>query len=1115
MSQNDNNKPAASSKPTVTLPVTLPGLPTGELPRLPQLPTIRQPVAPATQPAQPPAPVPYRSALFEAMQQRQPVAPATQPAQLKTIALPIVTPDEAALSGLEGEEVVAEKKSSAVAPATSTKPAAARRPVRARAVPRKERKITDHKVLVKIGDQEISFPAIFIAYRAGDPLTFGKYDPLVLADSKGQRKTANELVTNFLRGLAVACEDGLAMASFISSLETANLEVCIQALLDLNFKLPYQFPVLAPNAPKSKENRKALNPASNVVELLKERISICTDEKRLLALAEAYSWYIEASRRAVTLMHVSEKGLQPPIIKFIAHLCKNRPDLAFMVSPTTLHDNTIVDPKVARFFTCDPFGFDGKLDWSRQFIGSYQPVVTETTVEKFCGEKALQIQSREGADKHILKATKGIRGQDGFFPWFHPERPNTGVILGGGIVCAATMTEKQWQRTLDEGSDIDLFVYADTDDDRKAMVELLLRHFEALGGKLEHFKSVFQIKGLGRDIQVICPFARSPLGVLINYDFTNIQIGYQEIIRLPRAGDEATTITSKWYATPGHCFFTPRGQSLITRYNIRLPRLIKILHRGFLPVSDLRGHLLYPHKTYFSPLWQLELVGKHVLDETWVDVRARAGYADKMGVELPEDVEEKVALQEMAIKDQGLFEKELVYWRKRALEESANERMMVKILDVRHPSVTSVLPSLETVGVTIPVTVETPNYIFSDSIPSTKVDIDWVETTAAEAMTTFHPQGATLSNGFDIYTASVNSTLPLPEDGETENIYMESFLLRNVRIVRKDTVNLAAPQEKQLSKATVSLSDPQVSYPFPYNRGNVEMVREIEGVFLFGNPKTEEEVEDIIKAKFAQNEEKIAKRNVIRAAKARSWIARQKQCSEEEVDAEDIEQWLKGRPLYNAYDPERVGSQMRKTIAHGSSIDFKDLHSQMAEIPNISTVDVWELPLMIKAFGEGKNYLSARKRTIKKKYGMVRVRAPVTIEDSLVFDVDDLMTPLSSLDAFPNRRYNVVIRILNLAHWILKEHLHEDREVSRYTDKIFYDVMEAKLRDPEYNPEIKGREDKMKVTDFLRMLRHVANSKKVEEECLKAVCSKPHAHKGLPGQMPIIHCTRFYVNKHT
>lgn len=1039
-------------------------------------------------------------------------------------------------------------------------------------------------------------------------------------------------VHKFLSALVAipAAQRFVQTKALIDGLCPANFEAIVDLLLTIKFEFP--------NKLKPKD---AANNHTELVwpEYLLEKLPICLDAKLLAAHCKAYTWYVAASRRVVTIAHMSSTGLSKDFLRFVNRLTKEDPALAFALSPTTLHDNTLVAPKTARYFTCSPFGVDsadsesGTEQFTSQGIEtSYKPVfLNEKSSHVKLGSSnraSLDRKKRQAlAEARLVYELKGIKDEHGSFPWFHPSRPDTGVILAGGLPCAVTLDEAKWQ-LISKTTDIDLFIYGDSEDDRKDMTRIVLEHLESLGGKINHFVSVFKVDNLGREIQVVCPYARSPLGVLINFDSTFIQIGYQN---------------GNFIATPGHCFFTPRSETLITRYNVRFHRMLKAIERGFMPVSDARGHLMYPTKTVFSSRWPFALSGSEQLDAEWVDRQARLAYAVSKKVKGVDDE----TLKKMLIEDKELFDVVLAECDERAQKSRKNESVTMTVYDAE-----KVLTEVKREDMVVT----------SLCLKTAKPHIEWIPTTTAEAMETFHPQGATLSNGFDIYTAGVNSTLPIPEDGDTEGIYIGHVLLRNVKVVpsavnakgEKQPCNLAAPKDKPLMVEHQPFADTDSKYPQRY--ADKEPVREIEGIFLFGDIKDPKMLEKDFKthlerreanakklkaftekkqqARYERHQKESAKRRELedqrRAAKGLPSLAEQAELDRKALEARRKLQQAKreaaiatknakeaskkpvktgpvvANPLLQAVkqksetkgkeeldDVQAVGpnakissvpgpllcatvapastssvvqkiltvapeivkvaqpvnpappatktipikkeikksaaqllkeakkakdiedaekkkdAKQKKDFSLRSTIDFGDLHRFMAEPAKLVTIGVHELPMLYKAFAKGgKEYTTTdKKQVIKRSDGMVKVRAPVSFSECMVFDVDDLFVATKSVDSHPERRYNAVVHLANLERWIIKAHEHKDVITSSSSRDLIMAALQEELAKED------NKYTSAPVAEFMRAIKHVANTKAFEEKANQVACYKPHAHPGLPGEMPTLFISRLYVSR--
>jgi len=683
--------------------------------------------------------------------------------------------------------------------------------------------------------------------------------------------------------------------------------------------------------------------------------------KKLLSMCKEHDWYLDACRRAVTRAHVSPEGISQRVIEFIGSLKEKDPSLAFAMSPTTLHDNTLVGPEYASYFTCDP-----SKAQTHFFSTTYNSCINEEGLENVLirdNKRATGLVAKT----RLMNFIKCLEFGD--MKWKHPEHENTGWVIAGGLISGSLLSNEKWEE-IKKKTDIDIFVYGQTVEQRRDMAMFLAEHLSKVEGfrKFKVFKSVIQVHIKDApEIQIVCPFARSPLGVLINFDSTFIQVGYDG---------------ENFYSTPGYCFFTPRNQSLIVRYNFRFYRFLKVLKRGFLPVTDSRGHLMYPRKLLFSATWKLNF--KQCNSGSW----------------------------------------------KLWVEDGAE--MVNADFDLMKP------------------------------------DVDWEKMSFEELEKEFAPEAQTLSNGFDIYTRGVNNTLPLPEDGDTSNLYKYNVLLRNIRILpTQDEYNLASTKEDPLIVKHVDFVDDNKVYPhrkYTTWRTDKEPVRVIEGVFLFKDLDVSEK---------------------------------------KEVPSEDEnnnnEKELTGKEIYE------------KNQSLRDRIDFEDLHTYVKEPKNMKVIPIEELGCLMDAFAHGDTYGSSA-GVIYRGDGMVKVRTVISFNPCMVFGVDDLFLHQISLDQNSNRRYNGVVHLSNLRRWIIKAHEHID-EICFSDDR---DMIIAMLREsvkPEINEEGEGEKLGIKVSEFLRAIRHVTNTREFQEIANKESCLKPHAIEGLKGEMPVLFCTRLYVTR--
>jgi len=951
-------------------------------------------------------------------------------------------------------------------------------------------------------------------------------------------------LVSFLQRLALVGAGQHNLIKFVDALPKEGFEACINLMLEIGYRFPADSPT----------------PHFKVVtewpEYLFDHIPICTEPVALEKLCASYQWYIAASRRVVTLAHVSKKGLTKAFLRAVGRIASTNPALAFALAPTTLHENTLVAPEIAQFFTCDPL-LVRRLDVK----SSYSPVIEQEACKNI-GMAELNDPddrpSRVEAVERVQSVTAFLRDGDGTFPWLHPERTDTGVLLAGGFPCAALLSKAKYEEIL-KNTDLDLFIYSTDETGQREMAAIILRHMEKLGGRLQQVvigaaeteaeatkvlktACVYQVAGLEREVQIILPFACSPLGVLINFDSTFIQVGYQE-----RVVSESPV--PSFIATPGYCFFTPRSESLITRYNIRYYRMMKVLTRGFIPVSDERGHLLYPSKIFFSSRWRLGLGGAGKRDAAWIKAATIRSYILRkaipreeieklVGAELMEESEEKahLALPDSFFTDREVWGAAAAVTEACAASYNAGSRRYT-------------------------VSIWGPGGKTKDKFSCWlgKPQVTWVDVKSEEALANFDPQGATLSNGFDLYTAGVNNTLPPAEGGETEDLYEMNVLLRNIEILEpKKTYNLAAPEERPLEVKWCAFPDERETYRAEiYKRCGTEPVRTIEGVFLFGDAKTEEQIDaDYIeyeKRKLASWEKfnrkldlkarLINKREALRLQAEEDHLiklkaARETGTSDEPTEEDERIEKLEARlEKLKAKETARLISQKAKKIEVREAaqemidapkeerdphrvkmaslithIDFRDLHRYIATPKDMVCIGVEELPFMMRAFGTGeKEYTTKSGAVIKRSDGMVKVRATITFNPCMIFDVDDLFLPQRSLDTHAKRRYNAVVKLANLTRWIVKAHEHHGVLTTASSRKMIMAALQEELKDAVKKD---GQPSNMPVVEFMRAIRHVANEAEFEEQSNKMSCTKPHAAKGMPGEMPALFCSRLYVTRH-
>lgn len=305
-------------------------------------------------------------------------------------------------------------------------------------------------------------------------------------------------------------------------------------------------------------------------------------------LMKICDWYLGISRKVMTTMHAQLGDIPSDIMSVISKIKHVNPAYVFPYSPRSLHSATLTQTE-SETFECLPF--KSKM-MDEKSPGSYTPVVTKETIARFINWKPIHgISESSTASERIQDFTK-LAIEDSF-PW-ESKDGKSGCIIAGGLVDAACRRDPSLWVRISSKTDIDIFVYGSTNEDRKKHAMDTLKYFDSQGATFEHFKSVVKVKKEGwPDVQVIVPYAKTRLAVLLNFDHTMVQVGYQN---------------KEFFATPGYCYFTPKGETYITRYNMRLFRMKKILQRGMIPVSDNTGVFLYPTKTFFSSKWKLDII---------------------------------------------------------------------------------------------------------------------------------------------------------------------------------------------------------------------------------------------------------------------------------------------------------------------------------------------------------------------------------------------------------------------------------------------------------------------------------------------------------------------------
>lgn len=948
--------------------------------------------------------------------------------------------------------------------------------------------------------------------------TEGRYLDFTGDGKEAMIKKLCDFLTEFKRHI----NSGHYLRKYLDDLAVAassvvDFENHIQLLVDIGFHVP-------DNTGYQSADRRDRFADSNVIELMKEMIPICMSEDLLLRKVMTFPWYMAASRRSVTLAHLSKAGLPPEFAKFVYTIAKTSPQLAFALSPTTIHDISFLTAEVAPIFTCDPFVID-KTD----LLSSYQSVVTEEAKVTYMTNGLGLLQNNKAvSEKRIRDITDKFK-IGGYFPWTHPQRANTGVALCGGFTSAVLLVEEQWQVIRKKGTDLDFFIYGPTEMDRKTMLFFLLRHFRKLNdvrikevekkeGKHEEVgigrsRSIFRVTGLGEDVQVICPYASSPLGVLMNFDMSFIQVGYHEVVN----GDKSE---GKFFCSSGYSFFTPRSESLLTRSMIRVNRLVKVMRKGFLPVSDVRGHLLCPGDIFFSSVFRIDMEENFNKDAQFMaykDFRKQKLDAGMTPTEIERKYGDQILLGRCrpgSIKaaDRKLIEERHHYWIDHTDLIEDCTTYSVKIYDSRSPferfELYNDVASIN--GACVPHS--GGNYLTSHYTSFRPPMHAWEDITKNldELEKTFEMKDTeNLSNAFDYYTSGINSTLPIIEDGKTEHTEFRGLFLRNVKIVcanPTDKINIGYENGKgQISKKAEKIVDTEKYYNEKW--GTNTCYRTIEGVFVFQERRPEREVKEEI----AQRREKFQ----IRAEKLRAtriYLAKEKlaKASDRKIDEIADDEVATVDVQKNPYDEPTPG--MLKTMEYRNALRVPELHEYLEEITDIRCIDISEVPKMMRCFSLGEDYVNGNNK-VKRSHGMVRVQAPVSLRHLNVFDVDDLLLSKATVDSFPDRRYNVCLSVANFDRWIIEDHPHDTVAIESWRQTDCRNVTLDYLKWA-HKQEVLKHNTIATVDNFCVFLATAFTSDEFKDVLKTALCHKPHAHPDLLGEMPVIELSRIYVCMH-
>jgi len=177
--------------------------------------------------------------------------------------------------------------------------------------------------------------------------------------------------------------------------------------------------------------------------------------------------------------------------------------------------------------------------------------------------------------QEMLLERQEAHAREGFhLPAPGEEHPPLGYVLGGGLF-SIVMDDWLYERFVDK-TDVDLFIYGKTHDARSVMYELLLEWLQQYMPTDEYYyairKSVLTLtRRLSPNqvfvLQIIATDCQTPLEVLMNFDTSNIQVGYD--------------IHHGLCCAPLFSLYYRKREAVLIRYNIRAVRLVKALYRGF------------------------------------------------------------------------------------------------------------------------------------------------------------------------------------------------------------------------------------------------------------------------------------------------------------------------------------------------------------------------------------------------------------------------------------------------------------------------------------------------------------------------------------------------------
>lgn len=371
-------------------------------------------------------------------------------------------------------------------------------------------------------------------------------------------------------------------------------------------------------------------------------------------------------------------------------------------------------PDPERAFTCDPLAARAAPDYA----------AASADLVSFHGMPGLSDAPRARLVAPAV-AWGRIAGVLPGMPWRTADGRG-GVLLGGGFpsLCLAG----NWA-AFEAECDLDLFVWGADEAARRGAFSCALEYLAARGAAFETLHSVVRAVLPGMpEVQLINSDVGTPLEVLANFDASHIQAGWDG---------------ERFICTPEWAFYSPRGQSLLVRHTVRYHRLLKLVRRGWEPVTLQAKVLVLPARrswasVYLAPGFTLRVWAshEHLLAEwrsaEWSQQRTRGRLWDALPNRL---------------------------W-----------RVMSELGEGEHHFAVSALPAYGRFSIA--------------GLPPGRPELDWAATSLADTLAI--PASATFRNGFSRYV-EVNLA---PRNGGNEAVFLRGCRLVEAGLsdVRRDGV---------------------------------------------------------------------------------------------------------------------------------------------------------------------------------------------------------------------------------------------------------------------------------------------------------------------------------------